>query len=208
MAVASDLRAELLRLIPDDQRVSTSPSVLDLHGDDLSHHSAHRPDAVVFAESVDEVSRVLAFANRERIPVVAFGTGTSLEGHVIPTRGGISLDLSQMNKILALHADDLQAVVQAGVTRLSLNAAAGEHGLHFPVDPGADASLGGMAATNASGTTTVRYGAMRQNVLALEAVLADGTVIRAGSRAAKTSAGYNLASLLIGSEGTLAVITE
>src|ERR671937_471703 len=142
MAVASDLRAELLRLIPDDQRVSTSPSVLDLHGDDLSHHSAHRPDAVVFAQSTEEVSRVLAFASRERIPVVPFGTGTSLEGHVIPTHGGISLDVSRMDSILALHAEDLQAVVQPGVTRLALNAAAGEYGLQFPVDPGADASLG------------------------------------------------------------------
>jgi D-lactate dehydrogenase (cytochrome) len=208
MAVASDLRAELLRLIPDEQRVSTSPSVLDLHGDDLSHHAPRRPDAVVFALSTEEVSRVLAFASREGIPVVPFGTGTSLEGHVIPTHGGISVDLSRMDKILAMHAEDLQAVVQPGVTRLALNAAAGEHGLQFPVDPGADASLGGMAATNASGTTTVRYGAMRQNVLALQVVLADGSVIRTGSRTVKTSAGYNLTHLFVGSEGTLGVITE
>jgi D-lactate dehydrogenase (cytochrome) len=208
MAVAADLRAELLRLVPDERRVTTSASVLAQHGEDFSYHPACLPDVVVFAEGTAEVAAVLAFANRERIPVVPFGTGTSLEGHVIPTEGGISLDLTRMDRIVALHPGDLHAVVQAGVMRESLNRVAGEHGLFFPVDPGADASLGGMAATNASGTTTVRYGGMRANVLGLEVVLADGTVVRTGGRAMKTSAGYNITGLMVGSEGTLGVITE
>ena len=137
-----------------------------------------------------------------------FGIGSSLEGHVIPVAGGISLDLSRMDRILSLEPENLMATVQPGVTRSALEKAAGQHGLWFPVDPGADATLGGMAATNASGTTTVRFGKMRPNILALEAVLAGGAVIRTGSKAAKTSAGYDLTGLLVGSEGTLGVITE
>jgi D-lactate dehydrogenase (cytochrome) len=206
--VALDLREELLRLVPDEQRVSTSGSVLSQHGDDLSYHPAHNPDVVVFAESTDEVSRVLAYANERRIPVTPFGAGTSLEGHVIPVEGGISLDLSRMDSVLEVRAADMHAVVQAGVPRSKLNEAAGPHGLMFPVDPGADATLGGMASTNASGTTAVRYGSMRQQVLGLEVVLADGRVVRTGSRAVKSSAGYNLTSLFVGGEGTLGVITE
>ncbi len=202
------LRAELLDLIPDESRVSVGESVLDAHSRDLTYHRGHLPDVVVFPRSTEEVVSVLAYANGAGVPVVPFGAGTSLEGNAIPVRGGIVLDLSQMDTVVELRPGDLQATVQAGVTRSALNAAAGQLGLQFPVDPGADATLGGMAATNASGTTTVRYGGMRTQVLALEVVLADGTVIRPGSRALKSSAGYDLRALFVGSEGTLGVITE
>jgi D-lactate dehydrogenase (cytochrome) len=208
MAVVSDLRADLLRVIPDEQRVNDGESVLDQHAADLSYHPPHRPDVVVFPESAAEVAAVLAYAHENRVPVVPFGAGTSLEGHVIPLHGGISLDLTRMGAIVALRPEDLTVTVQPGVTRSQLEAAAGPHGLFFPVDPGADATLGGMAATNASGTTTVRYGGMRTHVLELEVVLADGRIIRTGTRAAKTSAGYSLSNLFVGSEGTLGVITE
>jgi D-lactate dehydrogenase (cytochrome) len=203
-----DLRSELLTVVPDERRVSAGESVLDAHGRDLSYHPPHPPDVVVYPESAHEVSSLLAWANERHVPVIAFGAGTSLEGHVIPTRGGITLDLSGMDRILELRPEDLYAVVEPGVPRSRLNEAAGEHGLWFPVDPGADATLGGMAATNASGTTTVRYGGMRAHVLALEVALGDGTLIRPGSRTVKTSAGYDLRSLFVGSEGTLGVITE
>jgi D-lactate dehydrogenase (cytochrome) len=205
---ADELRLELESALADGGRVSAGDSDRDLHSADISFHRPRRPDLVVFPVSTREVSRVLALANERRIPVTPFGAGSSLEGHVIPTRGGISLDLSRLDRVLELAPADLTATVQAGVTRSALARAAGEHGLFFPVDPGADATLGGMAATNAAGTTTIRYGKMRANVLGLEAVLADGTVIRTGSRAPKSSAGYDLTSLLVGSEGTLAVITE
>src|SRR3954466_6796143 len=188
--------------------VRDGSSERELHARDITFHAPHLPDLVVFAETTEQVSRVLAAASAHRVPVTPFAAGTSLEGHVIPLHGGISLDLTGMNAVVALRPEDLTATVQPGVTRSQLEAAAGPHGLFFPVDPGADATLGGMAATNAAGTTTVRYGKTRANVLALEAVLADGRIIRTGTRAAKTSAGYDLTGLLVGSEGTLAVITE
>jgi D-lactate dehydrogenase (cytochrome) len=188
--------------------VTAGESVCDAHASDLSYHEPCRPDAVVFPETTGEVAQLLAWATAERVPVVPFGAATSLEGHVLPTAGGVSLDVSRMNRVLEIAPADLLAVAQPGVLRSQLDAAAREHGLWFPVDPGADASLGGMAATNASGTTTVRYGGMRAHVLALEVVLADGTVVRPGTRAAKSSAGYDLRDLFVGSEGTLGVITE
>jgi D-lactate dehydrogenase (cytochrome) len=205
---ASGLRDELLELVPDPTRVSDGESVRALHGEDLSHHARHLPDVVVFAAVTDEVSRVLAYASQRRIPVVPFGAGTSLEGHVIPVQGGISLDLSRLDRIVAVQPEDLTAVVEPGVLREQLNERLARDGLQFPVDPGANASLGGMAATNASGTTSVRYGGMRRQVLGLQVVLADGSVIRTGGRVAKSSAGYDLTSLFVGSEGTLGVITE
>ncbi len=209
IALPADLVAGLVvALGGDSSRVSTGDSDRDLHSDDMTFHRPVRPAAVVYPVTADEVSQVLALAEAHRIPVTPFGIGSSLEGHVIPVAGGISLDTTRMNQIVALEPENLLAVVQAGVTRGALSRAAGEHGLQFPVDPGADATLGGMAATNASGTTTVRYGKMRANVLALEAVLPGGRVIRTGSRAPKTSAGYDITGLLVGSEGTLGVITE
>jgi D-lactate dehydrogenase (cytochrome) len=204
----SSLAAALRDVFGDESRVSTGDSDRDLHSEDMTFHTAHRPDLVVYPTSTEEVAHVLELAASEHMPVTPFGIGSSLEGHVIPVAGGISLDLSRMSRILAVEPENLTATVQAGVTRSALERAAGQHGLWFPVDPGADATLGGMAATNASGTTTVRFGKMRPNVLALEAVLAGGAVIRTGSRAAKTSAGYDLTGLLVGSEGTLGVITE
>ena len=200
MTIAADLR-ELVA-------VNDGESARDQHGSDLSYHPPAQPDVVVFPESREEVARVLAYADERRVPVVPFGAGTSLEGHVIPLQGGISLDLTRLDRIVAVRPEDLTVTVQAGVTRLQLEAELGPLGLWFPVDPGADATLGGMAATNASGTTTVRYGGMRAHVLELEVVLPGGRVIRAGSRAVKTSAGYHLSGLFVGSEGTLGVITE
>jgi D-lactate dehydrogenase (cytochrome) len=198
------LTADLRELVATND----GESALDQHGSDLSYHPGARPDVVVYPESTDEVAAVLRYAHEHRVPVVPFGAGTSLEGHVIPLCGGISLDLTRLDRIVAVRPDDLTATVEAGVTRLQLEAELGPRGLWFPVDPGADATLGGMAATNASGTTTVRYGGMRAHVLEVEAVLPGGRVVRAGSRAVKTSAGYHVAGLLVGSEGTLGVITQ
>jgi D-lactate dehydrogenase (cytochrome) len=204
----TELRDALAEALGDPRRVSDGESELDLHAGDMSFHRAHRPDVVVHATSTADVSAVLALADRLRVPVTPFGAGSSLEGHVIPVAGGISLDLTRMDRILGMAPADLTATVQPGVTRTALERAAAEHGLFFPIDPGADASLGGMAATNAAGTRSVRYGKMRANVLALEVVLAGGRVVRAGTRAPKTSAGYDLLGLFVGSEGTLGVITE
>ena len=205
----SELHAALAAaLAGDESRVTSGDSERTLHAADSSFHRPVSPDVVVYACSTAEVSAVLAVAQERRVPVTPFGAGSSLEGHVIPVAGGISLDLSRMDRIVTVSPGDMTAIVQAGVTRSALAAAAGPHGLRFPVDPGADATLGGMAATNAAGTTTPRYGKMRTQVLGLEAVLAGGEVVRTGSRAPKTSAGYDLTGLLVGSEGTLAVITE
>jgi D-lactate dehydrogenase (cytochrome) len=200
-------RAELAGLLGEDA-VSAGESDRRLHGEDLSWHEGRLPDLVVWAGSTDDVAAVLRLASEHRIPVVPFGAGSSVEGHVIPVRGGIALDVSRMDRILDIDTSALTATVQAGVTRLALEREAGQHGLRFAVDPGADATLGGMAATNAAGTMTVRYGKMRANVLALEAVLPSGAIVRTGTHAAKSSAGYDITGLLVGSEGTLAVITE
>lgn len=189
-------------------QVSTNETVLDQHGRDESAIPPVRPSAVVMPQSTEEVSKVLAYCNQEKIPVVAFGAGSSLEGHVLPLFGGISMDLTEMNKVIEIRPDDLLVRVQPGVHRMALNEKLASSGLFFSVDPGADATLGGMASTGAAGTTTVRYGSMRDNVLAMTAVMADGTVVHTGRETRKLSAGYDLTRLLVGSEGTLAVITE
>ena len=189
-------------------QVSTNESVLDQHGRDESAFPPVRPSAVVMASTTEEVSRVLKYCNEQGIPVVAFGAGSSLEGHVLPLHGGVSLDLTPMNKIIEIRPDDLLVRVEAGVHRVALNEKLAVHGLFFSVDPGADATLGGMAATGAAGTTTVRYGSMRENVMAMTAVMADGTIIKTGRETRKLSAGYDLTRLIVGSEGTLAIITE
>ena len=188
--------------------VSTNAAVRDLHGQNETYFPHTPPDAVVFPETAADISAILKVCNATGCPVVPYGAASSLEGQHLCTAGGISLDLVRMNRILAIDAEDLNVVVQPGITRLRLNEDLRDTGLFFPVDPGADASIGGMAATRASGTTAVRFGTMRENVLALEAVMADGTIIRTGSRARKSSTGYDLTHLLIGSEGTLGVITE
>ena len=196
----------LSQLLPG--RLSTSKSERDLHGRSESYFDLMPPDAVAYVETTQEVQNLLKICSQFECPVIGWGTGTSLEGHTSAPRGGISVDFSRMNKILQLNAEDMDVLVQPGLTREALNIELRASGLFFPVDPGANASLGGMAATRASGTTTVRYGGMRENVKALEVVLADGQVIQTGNRARKSSAGYDLTSLLVGSEGTLGLITK
>lgn len=198
---------ELTELLSNEQ-VTTNETMLEQHSRDEGYQPTSLPDVVVFPKTTEEVSKVVAFANEKRIPLVPFGLGTSLEGHVIPYHGGISLDLSLMNNIISVREGDFLVKVQPGVTRTQLNKELKKYGLFFTVDPGADATLGGMAATNASGTTSVKYGIMRDQVRDLEVVLASGEIIHTGGLSEKSSSGYHLNGLMVGSEGTLGVITE
>jgi D-lactate dehydrogenase (cytochrome) len=201
-SVVAELRALL------GERVSVSPAVREHHGKDESYFPYAPPDAVVFPGSTEEVRDIVHICRRHRVPMIPYGVGTSLEGHILAIRGGVCIDMSRMNEVLAVHEEDLDAVVQAGVTRKQLNEYIKHTGLFFPIDPGADATLGGMSATRASGTNAVRYGTMRENVLSLKVVLADGRIIQTSRRAKKSSAGYDLTRLFVGSEGTLGIITE
>lgn len=202
-----ELITALRKVLPFSQ-VTNNQTVLEQHSKDESYHSASLPDIVVFPRTTDEVSKVIEIAGQYHVPIIPFGRGTSLEGHIIPYNGGITIDFSQMDKIVEIRKDDFLVKVQPGVTRTQLNRELKKYGLFFSVDPGADATLGGMAATNASGTTSIKYGVMRDQVRDLEVVLADGTVIHTGNLAAKSSSGLHLNGLFVGSEGTLGCFTE
>ena len=202
----SDLFEQLRDRLGD--RFTVSEAVREHHGKDESYFTPQPPDAVAFPRTNEEISDIVRLAAQHKFPLIPFGTGTAVEGHILAIHGGLCIDLSQMNQILVVNSEDLDTTVQAGVTRKQLNTHLRDTGLFFPIDPGADASLGGMAATRASGTNAVRYGTMRENVLALKVVLADGRIIRTTKRARKSSAGYDLTRLFIGSEGTLGIITE
>ena len=198
--------AELAQLLED--RFSVGEAVREQHGHDESWHPTQAPQGVAFPETTEEVAEIVRICARHGTPVIPFGTGSALEGHVVAVEGGVSVDMTRMDRVIEVNDEDLDATVEAGVTRKQLNAHIRDRGLFFPIDPGADASLGGMAATRASGTNAVRYGTMRENVLSLTVVMADGRVVRTARRARKSSAGYDLTRLLVGSEGTLGVITE
>lgn len=203
-----DLLTELRKIISSEGRVTVEREQIERHGRGWKYHTPHPPDAVVFPNKREEIVEIIRFANEWDVPVIPYGEGSSLEGHTIPLHGGISLDLSQMRGIREIRPKDFIVSVEPGVTHGQLNEELKEYNLFFPVDPGWDASLGGMAGTNASGTNAVRYGTMRSQVLDLEVVFADGRIMRTGGKAAKSAAGYNLTGLFVGSEGTLGVFTE
>ncbi|NKB20183.1 MAG: FAD-binding protein [Alphaproteobacteria bacterium] len=204
--MSDSLLQELRTLLGD--RVSVADAVRAHHGKDESHHPTAPPDIVVFPDSSEEVSTIVRLCAEDRVPIIPFGAGTSLEGGIGAIRGGVCIDMTGMNQIIQVNADDLDVTVEAGVTRKQLNGHLRDTGLFFPIDPGADATLGGMASTRASGTNAVRYGTMRENVLNVKAVLADGRLIQSGRRARKSAAGYDLTRMFVGAEGTLGVITE
>ncbi|WP_102348170.1 FAD-binding oxidoreductase [Bacillus sp. Marseille-P3661] len=208
MLKTEKLVEDLLTIIPDTKRVTTNETILEHHSKGITYHEPHLPDVVVFPENKEEVQQIVQYAHENEVPIVPFGVGSCMEGQVIPVNGGISIDFIQMNNIIEVRPDDFIVKVQPGVTRQQLNKHLKKYGLFFPVDPGADATIGGMAATNASGTNAVKYGIMRDNVLGLEVVLADGKVIKTGGTYFKSSAGYDLTGLMVGSEGTLGVFTE
>jgi len=199
---------EILTTIVGSERISTGESILELHGKDESFHEKKRPDVVIWPKNVEEISKILIFANKERIPVTPWGAGTSLEGNPIPVRGGIVLDMQQMNQIVEFCEGDLQVKVEAGITYKDLNQFLSRHGLFFPPDPGASATIGGMVGNNASGIRTIKYGSTKDYILRLTVVLPSGEIIKLGTNAVKTSSGYDLCRLFVGSEGTLGVITE